>query len=236
MRVMVRWKDDRCCLLNSLHGSDEIHVPWFHRMSGSPESCFRSVRVSTSRMREPLWQNFAVQQSPSIPRKLCHASVGIDYGDKSLTYILLNPFDNELAFERQGTAARMGGSSYIQNNYPEMRHGMMVVPGPLHPSSPRGIFRKGRRDWALCHVFEKVKGLPEWRNCSVLLTSTFGLAGFWMSTTSAMAFACRGRSNSPGTIEHAGSFLCCQPSARAALRKEKVGSLFRVLKRRSSPD
>jgi hypothetical protein len=114
-------------------------------------------------VREPLWQDFALQQSPIHTMETLSMPLwGIDYGNRSLTYILMNPFDNELTLERQGTGLGLRLTHAFQNNYPEMRHGMMVVPGNSSPIEPARIFRKWLMETGrFVTLTQKLKNVPE---------------------------------------------------------------------------
>jgi hypothetical protein len=94
-------------------------------------------------VHEKLWQEFVLNESPI--RTMDNLSMplwGLDYGERSLTYILTNPFDNQLAFERQGDGLGLRVTHTFQSNYHEMRYGLMIVPGNPSPIEPARIFRK----------------------------------------------------------------------------------------------
>ena len=93
------------------------------------------------------WQDFVISESP-IPtmETLSMPFWGLDCGDKSLTYILTNPLDNQMTFERQGDGLGLHITHTFQGNYPEMRYGLVIAPGGPSPIEPARTFRRWLQD------------------------------------------------------------------------------------------
>lgn len=94
-------------------------------------------------VHERLWQEFVSNESPIRTMDTLSMPLwGMDWGERSLTYILTNPFDNDLAFARQGDGIELRLTHMFQSNYREMRYGLMIVPGDASPVEPARVFPK----------------------------------------------------------------------------------------------
>ena len=126
-------------------------------------------------VRDKLWQNFVLGESPiRTMENLSMPLWGIDCGDKSLTYILTNPFDDQLSFERKGDGLGLRLTHTFQSNYSKMRYGVMVVPGGPSPIEPARIFRQLLVDTGqFVSLRQKLQKVPE-------LAKLFGAAHVYL--------------------------------------------------------
>ena len=126
-------------------------------------------------VHERRWQDFLVRQSPiNTMAEMSMPIWGVDYGDRTLTYIMTNPMDDFLKFEQKGDGLELRLTHSFQENYKVKRYGLIVVPGNTSPIEPALQFRK----WLIeTHQFvslqEKLRELPE-------LEKLFGAAHIYL--------------------------------------------------------
>ena len=91
------------------------------------------------------WQGFLSEQGPiDTTAGLSMPFWGLDLGDQTLTYILTNPFNNQIRFNRTAAPSlSMAVSHTFTPNWEQRRYGLHISLGAASPVAPA----KQYRDW-----------------------------------------------------------------------------------------
>ena len=91
------------------------------------------------------WQDFLSQRGPiNTTAGLSMPFWGLDLTDRTLTYILTNPFNNQIRFNKTTSSALgMGVSHAFTPNWEQRRYGLHISLGAASPVAPA----KQYRDW-----------------------------------------------------------------------------------------
>jgi hypothetical protein len=109
------------------------------------------------------WLAFLVQQSPlNTTEGLSMPFWGVDCGNYSLTYILANPFNNELLFEEHEGRIGMQLTHEFTKNWEKKEYGLLIRLGKDSPVEPARQFRK----WLIeqgkfVSLQQKIEKIPE---------------------------------------------------------------------------
>ena len=110
------------------------------------------------------WQNFLREQGPiNTTAGLSMPFWGLDLGERTLTYILTNPFNNKILFSKTaGDALGMRVSHAFTPNWERKTYGVRISLGAASPVAPA----KQYRDWLqqngeFVSFAEKIKRTPE---------------------------------------------------------------------------
>ncbi len=113
---------------------------------------------------DPMWQDFLSEQGPiNTTAGLSMPFWGLDLGDKTLTYILTNPFNNKLRFHKTVTAALgMQVSHTFTPNWKEKRYGVRISLGEASPVAPAKQYRHWlQQNGEFVSFTEKIEQTPE---------------------------------------------------------------------------
>ncbi|MBI1928286.1 glycoside hydrolase [Candidatus Poribacteria bacterium] len=108
------------------------------------------------------WLAFLADQSPmNTTEGLSMPFWGLDCGDYTLTYILTNPFNNELAFEgREGRLATRFMHAFTRN-WERKEYGLIIRLGDASPVAPAKQYRQWLIQGAhFVSIREKIKKVP----------------------------------------------------------------------------
>ena len=109
------------------------------------------------------WQTFLVERSPmNTTEGLSMTFWGLDCGDYTLTYILTNPFNNELAFEKNNDGLIIRLSHQFTRNWKKKTYGLVIRLGNASPVEPAKQYRQWLIDQGeFVSMKEKVRATPE---------------------------------------------------------------------------
>jgi hypothetical protein len=110
------------------------------------------------------WAKFLAGESPmNTTAGLQMPFWGVDVGDgRTVTYVLTNPYNNELAFERTGERLGLKLTHAFTRNQPTKTFGFRIHLGDASPVTPAKIYRQHLLDTkAFVSFEEKVKKTPD---------------------------------------------------------------------------
>ena len=110
------------------------------------------------------WQDFLDEQGPiNTTAGLCMPFWGLDLDQRTLTYILTNPFNNQILFSKMAAdALGMRVSHAFTPNWEQKTYGMHISLGAASPVAPAKEYRKWLQQNAEFVSFaEKIKRTPE---------------------------------------------------------------------------
>lgn len=109
------------------------------------------------------WQNFLVEHSPmNTTEGLSMPFWGLDWGDYTLTYILTNPFNNELAFEKTDDGLNMKLTHQFTRNWKKKEYGLIIRLGNASPIEPAKQYRQWLIDQGeFVSMKEKIRSVPD---------------------------------------------------------------------------
>ncbi len=109
------------------------------------------------------WQDFLSEQGPiNTTAGLSMPFWGLDLGDRTLTYILTNPFNNQIRFNKTLTSGLgMQVSHTFTPNWEQKRYGLRISLGMASPVAPAKQYRRWLKQNAEFVTFtEKIQKTP----------------------------------------------------------------------------
>ncbi len=113
---------------------------------------------------DAIWQDFLSQRGPiNTTAGLSMPFWGLDLGDKTLTYILTNPFNNKIRFHKTPTSTLgMQVSHTFTPNWKEKRYGVRISLGEASPVAPAKQYRRWlQQNGEFVSFAEKIAQTPE---------------------------------------------------------------------------
>ena len=110
------------------------------------------------------WQDFLREQGPiNTTAGLSMPFWGLDLGERTLTYILTNPFNNKILFSKTaGAALGMRVSHAFTPNWERKTYGMHISLGAASPVTPAEQYRNWlKQNGEFVSFAEKIKQTPE---------------------------------------------------------------------------
>ena len=113
---------------------------------------------------DEMWQDFLSERGPiNTTAGLSMPFWGLDLGDKTLTYILTNPFNNKIRFHKTPTSTLgMQVSHTFTPNWKEKRYGVRISLGKASPVAPAKQYRQWlQQNSEFVSFAEKIEQTPE---------------------------------------------------------------------------
>ncbi|RKU39112.1 hypothetical protein C6496_03365 [Candidatus Poribacteria bacterium] len=113
---------------------------------------------------DAIWQGFLSERGPiNTTAGLSMPFWGLDLGDKTLTYILTNPFNNKIRFHKTPTSTLgMQVSHTFTPNWKEKRYGVRISLGEASPVAPAKQYRRWlQQNGEFVSFAEKIAQTPE---------------------------------------------------------------------------
>ena len=113
---------------------------------------------------DEIWQDFLSERGPiNTTAGLSMPFWGLDLGDRTLTYILTNPFNNKILFNKtEASALGMQVSHTFTPNWKEKRYGVRISLGEASPVEPAKQYRQWlQQNGEFVSFAEKIKQTPE---------------------------------------------------------------------------
>lgn len=110
------------------------------------------------------WQDFLSERGPiNTTAGLSMPFWGLDLGDRTLTYILTNPFNNQMLFNKtEASALGMQVSHTFTPNWKEKKYGVRISLGAASPVAPAKQYRQWlQQNGEFVSFAEKIKQTPE---------------------------------------------------------------------------
>ncbi len=111
------------------------------------------------------WQDFLTEQGPiNTTAGLSMPFWGLDLRERTLTYILTNPFNNQILFDKteKGAALGMQVSHTFTPNWEEKRYGLRISLTEASPVAPAKKYRRWlQQEGEFVPFAEKIKQTPE---------------------------------------------------------------------------
>lgn len=145
--------------------SDTLHLTWpviedSQSLRGYIFPLFEGSYVPKD---DVTWQDFLFQRGPiDTTAGLSMPFWGLDLGDRTLTYILTNPFNNQIRFNKTSTSGLgMKVSHAFTPNWEKKRYGLRISLGAASPVAPAKQYRHWLKQNAEFVSFvEKIKKTP----------------------------------------------------------------------------
>ncbi len=109
------------------------------------------------------WRTFLIGRSPmDTTEGLSMPFWGVDCSDYTLTYILTNPFNNNLVFEDDGGRLSVRFAHEFKRNWEKKEYGLLIRLGDISPVEPA----KQYREWLVesgqfVSMKDKIKNIPD---------------------------------------------------------------------------
>lgn len=113
---------------------------------------------------DEMWQDFLSERGPiNTTAGLSMPFWGLDLGDRILTYILTNPFNNKIRFHKTATSTLgMQVSHTFTPNWKEKKYGVRISLGEASPVEPAKQYRKWlQQNGEFVSFAEKIEQTPE---------------------------------------------------------------------------
>ena len=146
--------------------SDTVRLTWpivgdFQSLRGYIFPFFEGSYVPKNYER---WQDFLIERGPiDTTAGLSMPFWGLDLGDRTLTYILTNPFNNQIVFSKTSTSGLgIKVSHAFTPNWERKRYGLRISFGTASPVAPAKQYRRYVMENAEFVSFaEKIQKNPE---------------------------------------------------------------------------
>ena len=126
--------------------NETLNLTWpliedFHSLEGYILPLFEGCYVPKDDSR---WQDFLIDRGPlNTTADLSMPFFGLDIKDQTLTYILTNPFNNQIRFK---TTSKSGLDMHVSHaftpNWKQSRYGFRISLGNASPGTPAKLYRR----------------------------------------------------------------------------------------------
>ncbi len=112
---------------------------------------------------DPSWSKYPAQkESIDTTEGLSMPFWGVDFGKGSLTYVLTNPFNNELAFTNANGSLATSFTHRFTNLHKVKAYGVRITLGPSGPIEPAKVYRRWlQQTGQFVPMREKIRKTPE---------------------------------------------------------------------------
>ena len=111
---------------------------------------------------DKVWIDFLVEQGEiDTTSGLSVPFWGMDFGDKTLTYLIRNQFDNEITFGDKNEKLSLHFTHRFKGNWKKKEFGFIIVPGDSNLITPAKVYRKWLLDTnKFVSLKEKIRRIP----------------------------------------------------------------------------